>query len=796
MKSKSRKTLLRTALLMGAAGAVTVAGMQAGCSSPGANEPSGPNAPSGDPGTSNGDTGTVGALLTIPGGEKINTVSYSITQGGNPVKSATIDVSNSAQISFLVGGLAAGGGYSITLTGTTTDGTITCTGSATFSITARSTTNVNIILSCTVGAADAGTAHFTGTLADCATAGSVSASPSEVNVGGTVALSATATAPDPTSVTFAWSASSGTFDNASSATPNFTCAAAGLATITVAVGDGALPDGATCGSNTATVQVQCDAPTTHVDKAAALPTATKIKHVVVIFNENISYDHYFATYPGATNPSGDPAFNAASGTPSPNNLATPLDPTNGFTPITSEHLITNNPTASNAGNGTGATNPFRLGPAQAWTNDQGHNYAPEQKAEDNGAMDLFPEFTGTAGPPPGTPDAGLTTGLVMAYFDGNTLGTYWNWAQNYSMNDNSWSTTFGPSTPGAINLISGQTNGLLATNKDPSTFSTSHLTPDGNGGWTLIGDTDPLNDVCSTSTEQTSFVGKNVGDLLNAGGVSWGWFEGGFDLTLTNGNTTTGCNRSTPQTVPGATTISTDYIPHHAPFQYYPSTANLTHARPSAVAAVGSSLEADGHTAEPANHQYDSHDFFDALNAGNLPAVVYLKAPAFQDGHAGYSNPTDEQHFAASVVAALQGAQEWATTAVVLAYDDSDGWYDHQASPIVNQSNGTADFLNGSGHCTSGVQQTGAAPGTALLGAVPADGGAPAPVLGRCGYGTRQPLMVISPFAKKNFVDHTLTDQTSILKFVEDNWLGGQRIQPGGSFDTIANPITNMLSGI
>jgi hypothetical protein len=57
-------------------------------------------------------------------------------------------------------------------------------------------------------------------------------------------------------------------------------------------------------------------------------------------------------------------------------------------------------------------------------------------------------------------------------------------------------------------------------------------------------------------------------------------------------------------------------------------------------------------------------------------------------------------------------------------------------------------------------------------------------------------MLVISPYAKSNFIDHTLVDQTSILRFVEDNWLGGQRVQPGGSFDTIANSIQNMLTGI
>ena len=65
---------------------------------------------------------------------------------------------------------------------------------------------------------------------------------------------------------------------------------------------------------------------------------------------------------------------------------------------------------------------------------------------------------------------------------------------------------------------------------------------------------------------------------------------------------------------------------------------------------------------------------------------------------------------------------------------------------------------------------------------------------GRCGYGTRQPLLVISPYSKKNYIDHTLTDQSSVLKFVEDNWLAGQRIQPGGSFDTIAGTMENMFS--
>jgi phospholipase C len=790
------RSLIRNALLLGATGAVVMAGAQVGCSSPGASGVEGSGGI--DNGQSpSGELGSVGMQLTLPGGEQVNSVNWTVTGpngASTVVQSGMVNVGSSTTVSFLIGGIPAGASYTITLSGTSTDGTVTCAGSAMFNTTARTTTNVNVALQCSTPTPEAGSALVNGTTFNCATWNSVSASPAETTVGNAVALSALATGPDPSSVTYAWSAPSGTFDNASAAAPHFTCTANGPVTVTLAVTDGAVPDGSSCNAATsvATVQVQCDG---HLDKAQALATATKVKHLVVIFGENISYDHYFGTYPNAANPTGDPSFVAAAGTPTNNNLATPLDPTHAFAPVSGVNLLTNNPNL-NAANAAGASNPFRLGPAQAATADQGHNYLPEQQADDNGAMDLFPKFTGRGGPPPSTPDAGATTGLVMAYYDGNELGTLWSYAQNYAMNDNSWSTVFGPSTPGAINLISGQTNGFGSTNKALTSFSTSHVTPDGNGGYTMIGDTDPLGDVCSTAGDQNTMLGKNVGDLLNTRNVSWGWFEGGFDLTLTNANGTTGCARSTPQTVAGATSTSADYIPHHAPFQYYPSTANLTHARPSSVGAIGSSVETDGVTAEPANHSYDSHDFFDALNAGNLPAVVYLKAPAFQDGHAGYSNPTDEQNFVKQVVNALQGSQEWASTAVVVAYDDSDGWYDHQMPPIVNPSQGAADGLNGTGLCTSGAQQNGAAPTTPLLGAVPADGGAPLPAQGRCGYGTRQPLLVISPFAKKNFIDHTLTDQTSILKFVEDNWLGGQRIQAGGSFDTVAGPINNMLTGI
>jgi len=526
-------------------------------------------------------------------------------------------------------------------------------------------------------------------------------------------------------------------------------------------------------------------------------TATPIKHLVVIFQENVSFDHYFGTYPSAQNNPGESPFHASSRTPKRiNTLLTPLDVNNDFVPLAGLDLINKNPNgplgSGAAINGANASNPFRLTPAQGLTADQGHNDLPEQIADDNGKMDAFPFATGVGGTP-----SGFGKSLVMGYYDGNTVAAMWNYAQHFAMNDNAWTTTFGPSTPGALNLISGQTSGFDAfvnvVNGSGNLLHGTHEAKDGNNNFTEIGDGDPINDVCSnTSIDVITMHGPNIGDLLNAKEITWGSFMGGFDLSITNPNGTTGCLRSSTTTAPGSTpqVTSADYIPHHAWFQYYASTSNKSHVRPNSVAAIGHTRDPHTGVVDPANHEYDIHDFFDALKAGNFPAVSFLKAPAYQDGHPGYSDPIDEQKFVVNVINTLEKNPEWESTAVVILYDDSDGWYDHQEPPVVNPSFTPADALNGAGKCFVGLQQDRP---TLTSSATPLNGAFGLPSQGRCGYGTRIPLIVVSPFAKVNHIDHTLTDQSSVLRFVEDNWLFGQRIQPGGSFDTIAGPLNNMF---
>ncbi len=474
---------------------------------------------------------------------------------------------------------------------------------------------------------------------------------------------------------------------------------------------------------------------------------TPIKHVVVLFDENISFDHYFGTYPNATNTDGT-KFTAAKNTPK----------VNGLTPA----LLNSNPNEFD---------PKRLAPSQAVTCDQNHSYGPEQKAEDNGKMDAFVQNTETD-VCTGEPIIFGEPGLVMDYYDGNTVTGLWNYAQHYALNDNSFDTQFGPSTPGALNLISGSTAQAIAVKSTPPSAGAQVNPPDAGfigdpstkGVGTIFGDDDPEFDDCSdtshTSTgDLAAMEGKNVGDLLDSKQITWGWFQGGFAPTSTNAAGLAVCGAAHTNVI-GAS--AADYSPHHNPFAYYRSTANPKHLPPSSEKAVG--------TTDQANHNYDLSVFNQALKSGNMPAVSFLKAPEYQDGHAGYSDPLDEQTFLTSEINLIQQSKDWKNTAIVIAYDDSDGWYDHVVSPIVN---GSHDAAKDAAICTDARINL-------------SDGN------DRCGYGPRLPLLVISPYAKTNFVDSTLTDQSSVLQFIEDNWKLGSI--GDGSNDVIAGSLDRMFN--
>jgi phospholipase C len=550
--------------------------------------------------------------------------------------------------------------------------------------------------------------------------------------------------------------------------------------------------------------------------AAASPkpdTTTPIKHLVVIFQENVSFDHYFGTYPNATGQGGSP-FSARPGTPAVTGLTTAL--------------LTSNPNGAN---------PQRLSPSNVndvLTCDQDHNYTDEQTAFDNGAMDKFLTSLGNGSSK--TPEGGACTkSTVMNYYDGNTVTSLWNYAQHFAMSDNSYGTTFGPSSPGAINLVSGDTGGVDMThtaNSPSQTGPNADLTADGKGGFSLTSDAQPYYDDCSVR-DAVAMSGQNVGDLLNAKGLSWGWFQGGFrpstpystaltDIGVTQPTSTfvpnqfktlgatlvAGthaanqgiCNAVTPVGVELPASLGTgtgqygykdDYIMHHEPFQYYASTANPHHLTIPTNASgqdtlaglktIGTDTESYVGGApqfNTPNHQYDSSDFDQlvaAIGKGKLPpsalpAVSFLKAPGWADGHAAYSDPLDEQYWVTNEINALEKTPDWKNTAVVISYDDSDGWYDHVYSGVTNPSSSVGDTLTGAGACGTGTPLAGES--------------------GRCGLGPRLPLIVISPWAKSNFVDNTKTNQASITKFIEDNW---ELPSISGSIDSTSGSLNHMF---
>lgn len=435
-------------------------------------------------------------------------------------------------------------------------------------------------------------------------------------------------------------------------------------------------------------------------------TRTPIKYLVVIIPENASFDQLFGIYPRALNPEDEPFFKAKASTPS----------INGFT----RSLLKHN---------TNLVPPFRLGRNQVATIEPAHHYNQLQQEAHGGLLDQFVQVNG--GDP--TP---------MAYFDGNTVTALWNYAQRFAMSDNCFSTTMTPSSPGHINLISGQTHGAIPTNL---TLPTGEVVVDSG---TLIGDPDPTFDGCSTPPT-VQMTGKNVGDLLNAKEVTWGWFQGGF----------ANCSK----THIGSDGLPVkDYSPHHSPFQYYSSTSNLNHLPPSSVKMIGKQ--------DQANHQYDITDFWAASKIHNVPAVSFIKPPQYQDGHPRYSNQLSLQTFLVKTLNKLQKLPEWDDMAVIIVWDDSGGWYDHVMPPIINQSH---------------------IPEDALLG--PGNAGNPPPgaYQGRLAYGLRIPFLIISPYAKRNYVDHSVIDQTSVLRFIEENWFLGNIGDQ--SFDIYAGSLKNFF---
>ena len=235
-----------TLLALGFFGLASVVGC--GSQSDGSNGPAG---------ASQESSGEVNLALQLANGSSIQSASYTIIGPNGFSKTGSIDLSGATKLSATIGGLPVGAGYVITLSATTSDAAATCGGSATFNVQARITTPVTVALTCHEGART-GSVLVSGALNSCPTIDSLGANPAEVQVGGSVALSALAHDSDaaPSPLSFSWQASAGTLSDAAAQNPKFTCTTPGVATLTLTVNDG---DPAASCADTLTAQVTCSA---------------------------------------------------------------------------------------------------------------------------------------------------------------------------------------------------------------------------------------------------------------------------------------------------------------------------------------------------------------------------------------------------------------------------------------------------------------------------------------------------------------------------------------------------------
>jgi len=438
------------------------------------------------------------------------------------------------------------------------------------------------------------------------------------------------------------------------------------------------------------------APAQQSQTAPTLQSA--IQHVVVIYQENWSFDSLYGSFAGANG-----LRNASATIPQ-------IDKLTGA-PIRQlpQPLI-----------GNGMPDPdFPAGlPVQpynassyilptALAGDLVHRFYQEQSQIDGGKMDKFVTWSDNPG-------------LVFSNFDARLMpeGLL---AKQYVLADNFFHSAFGGSllnhhwlicacTPTFPNAPAGVVAKLDATGQlalDPSgkIVQDGFVTPDGyvvNTAYTVNAPHPASVPAAKLLPDQTN---PTIGDRLSAAGISWKWYSAGWDNALA-GN---------PDPL---------FQFHHQPFAYYQNYA-------------------DG-TAAKAAHLQDETNFLADLKAGKLPAVSFVKPLGTDNEHPGYASLAAGQQHVAALVAAVQASSAWPSTAIIITYDENGGRWDHVPPP------GPFD---------------------------------------RWGPGTRVPTIVISPWAKRGFVDHTEYETVSILALIEKRWA----LQPLGPRDAKANPLRNVF---
>jgi phospholipase C len=405
-------------------------------------------------------------------------------------------------------------------------------------------------------------------------------------------------------------------------------------------------------------------------RADAAPASglSKINHIVVIYLENRSFDNLYGLFPGA-----EGLADLTGVAPQTDKDGKPYDvlPPVNYVMGKTVKVDARFPEAL-------PNQPFRAEPyvgPESVSGDAVHRFYQEQLQIDGGKMDRFVAWSDAAS-------------LVMSYYDGH-LSPMWRLAQDYTLMDHFHHAGFGGSFFNHIFMIcacapkfADAPEALKARLDDNGRLvKDGAVTPDGYAVNTLLPRGGPAPAGAKPENLLPPQTDVTIGDRLDAKGVDWAWYSGGWDDAV--------ANHADPL-----------FQFHHQPFAYF---ANYALGTPGA------------------RHLKDEKDFLADITQGKLPPVAFFKPGGEDNEHPGYASVLAGEFHTATLIALIQKSELWKDTAIIVTYDENGGLWDHVAPPKID----------------------------------------------RWGPGTRVPALLISPFAKRGFVDHTVLDTTAIDKMIE-----------------------------
>lgn len=359
----------------------------------------------------------------------------------------------------------------------------------------------------------------------------------------------------------------------------------------------------------------------------------KVKHIVVVYQENWSFDSLYGRFPGANG-----IANASPGTLRQVDRA--------GAPLTAAPLPVKGKDVDPNFAGIAPALPLkpydlaRLISPGTQTGDIVHRFYTQQLQIDGGKMDRFVAWSDNGG-------------LVMSYFDATNLPEG-KLAQAFTLCDNFLQAAFGGSFLNHMWLIAAATPvfpnapaDMIATPPDGQTVADKVVTPDGYVVNTAFSVNQPVPaSVKDRATLVPNQTFPTIGDRLSEKGISWAWYSGGWTDAMT-----------------GKPDPLFQY--HHQPFIFFSNYADGTEAKRT--------------------HLKDEADFFAALGDGTLPAVMFVKPLGPDNEHPGYASLLRGQQHVDEIVARIRGSAFWNDTVIVITYDENGGRWDHVAPPVVDR---------------------------------------------------------------------------------------------------------------